>query len=35
MRGSRHLEWWSMIARLPVYLMALAVVLIVREHGGS
>ncbi|WP_411146036.1 MFS transporter [Streptomyces sp. x-80] len=27
--------WWSVVARLPVYLMSLAMVLVVREQGGS
>ncbi|MEU6708986.1 MFS transporter [Streptomyces wuyuanensis] len=27
--------WWSVLSRLPVYLMALAMVLVVREQGGS
>ncbi|MFE3646311.1 MFS transporter [Streptomyces sp. NPDC057579] len=27
--------WWSVVARLPVYLMSLAMVLLVREQGGS
>jgi MFS family permease len=27
--------WWSVVARLPVYLMTLAIVLVVRERGGS
>ncbi|RLV04399.1 MFS transporter [Streptomyces griseocarneus] len=27
--------WWSVVARLPVYLMSLAVVLVVREQGGG
>jgi MFS family permease len=27
--------WWSVVARLPVYLMSLAVVLTIREQGGS
>ncbi|WP_405358669.1 MFS transporter [Kitasatospora sp. NBC_00085] len=27
--------WWSVVSRLPVYLMSLAVVLTVREQGGS
>ncbi|MCS0634817.1 MFS transporter [Streptomyces sp. LP05-1] len=27
--------WWSVLARLPVYLMSLAMVLVVREQGGS
>ncbi|MGW8953944.1 MFS transporter [Streptomyces sp. NPDC055709] len=27
--------WWSVVSRLPVYLMALAMVLVVREQGGS
>ncbi|MEU1377432.1 MFS transporter [Streptomyces triculaminicus] len=27
--------WWSVVARMPVYLMSLAMVLVVREQGGS
>ncbi|MEU9336467.1 MFS transporter [Streptomyces sp. NPDC048290] len=27
--------WWSVVSRLPVYLMSLALVLTVREQGGS
>ncbi|MGK4578863.1 MFS transporter [Kitasatospora sp. HPMI-4] len=27
--------WWSVVSRLPVYLMSLAMVLVVREQGGS
>lgn len=27
--------WWSVVSRLPVYLMSLAIVLTVREQGGS
>ncbi|MFI6445951.1 MFS transporter [Kitasatospora sp. NPDC050543] len=27
--------WWSLVSRLPVYLMSLAIVLTVREQGGS
>ncbi|MGW7066376.1 MFS transporter [Streptomyces sp. NPDC054855] len=27
--------WWSVVSRLPVYLMSLAMVLLVREQGGS
>ncbi|MGW5944590.1 hypothetical protein ACWFRN_05940, partial [Streptomyces celluloflavus] len=27
--------WWSVVSRLPVYLMSLATVLVVREQGGS
>ncbi|MGW8375630.1 MFS transporter [Streptomyces sp. ODS28] len=27
--------WWSVVARVPVYLMSLAMVLVVREQGGS
>ncbi|MFI1379546.1 MFS transporter [Embleya sp. NPDC020886] len=27
--------WWSVVARLPVYLMSLAMVLTIREQGGS
>ncbi|GAA2271662.1 MFS transporter [Kitasatospora cystarginea] len=27
--------WWSIVSRLPVYLMSLAMVLVVREQGGS
>ncbi|MEU8567904.1 MFS transporter [Streptomyces pathocidini] len=27
--------WWSLVSRLPVYLMSLAMVLVVREQGGS
>ncbi|GAA4803548.1 MFS transporter [Streptomyces ziwulingensis] len=29
------LAWWSVVSRLPVYLMSLAMVLVVREQGGS
>ncbi|MGK5632078.1 MFS transporter [Streptomyces sp. URMC 123] len=27
--------WWSVVSRLPVYLMSLAMVLVVREQGGD
>ncbi|GHG54044.1 MFS transporter [Streptomyces griseocarneus] len=27
--------WWSVVSRMPVYLMSLAMVLVVREQGGS
>ncbi|GAA0420783.1 MFS transporter [Streptomyces luteireticuli] len=27
--------WWSVVARLPVYLMSLALILVVREQGGG
>ncbi|MEV6670033.1 MFS transporter [Streptomyces sp. NPDC051162] len=27
--------WWSVVARMPVYLLSLAVVLVVREQGGG
>ncbi|MEU5537610.1 MFS transporter [Streptomyces sp. NPDC020362] len=29
------LAWWSVVSRLPVYLMSLAMVLVVREQGGG
>ncbi|MGO4458111.1 MFS transporter [Streptomyces sp. M-16] len=31
----RGAAWWSVVSRLPVYLMSLALVLTVREQGGS
>ncbi|KJK57843.1 MFS transporter [Saccharothrix sp. ST-888] len=30
-----EVAWWSVVSRLPVYLMSLAMVLVVREQGGS
>ncbi|MFB7669241.1 MFS transporter [Kitasatospora sp. NPDC056138] len=30
-----QVAWWSVVSRLPVYLMSLAMVLVVREQGGS
>lgn len=33
--GVAGVAWWSVVARLPVYLMSLAMVLTIREQGGS